>query len=147
MRISHKKGFVLALAIYFMILAAITSVGMYAYAGYIMREVGIGKKASVRGYYCAVAGARYAYILLKDPVAKLGPTSPYVTSNGITTLEHNGEIVTLTIGQSSGLGQDLLLYGDDALTVTVEENSYNPSTGLWQWTPDDGYRVIATFTT
>ena len=138
-RISDKKGFVLALAIYFVILAVITSIGLYTYSGYIVREAGIAKEVSVRGYYCAVAGVRYASILLKNPTTNLKKGSPYVTSGEITTLAFNGETVTLTINQGSSLGQDLLLSGNDSLIVTITE--YN--TGA-PWAPNS-YQVIADF--
>jgi hypothetical protein len=160
--ISRKNGFALALAIYFMILAAITSIGVYAYSSYIVREAKIDKGASVRGYYAVVAGARLAYILLKDPQTFLVTNKSYVTTkpgySTLTTPQHDGQKVFLTINPSStynGLGYELELRSGEKLEVTVEEynsadhaimdeyNTDNPSSP--QWTPDH-YRVIATFT-
>ena len=145
---SRKKGFILVLAIYFLIIAAITSIGMYAYAYYIARQVWIGKMTSTRGYYCAVAGARYAYILLKDPLDYLMTPNGHlpdpnitITGGSITTLPHNGETVTFTITPGSTLWLDLNMQGNDTLTVTIEE--WN--TGITDWT-DGNYRVTATFT-
>ena len=126
--ISRKKGFILALALYFVILATITSVGIYAYSEHIVREARIGKTSSARGYYCSVAGARYAYILLQNPETNFGFNKPGRTG-------FDGETYTFTIGPSStGLGHDLNLSGNDTITITVTEATNN-------------YQVVATFNT
>ena len=138
--IPRKKGFVLALAIYFVILATITSVGIYAYSEYIMREAGIGKVSSTRGYYCSVAGARYAYILLQNQTS--------ATGFGFVTAAMNSETKTLTIGPSStGLGHDLNLSGNDTLTITAQEctaTGSNPDNDP-NWNLANPYKVTADF--
>jgi len=142
--ISRKEGIVLALALYFIIIAAITSFGIYAYSSYIVEQVKINKSSFTRGYYYAIAGGRYMYVLLGDPLNKLkgptpGPAAPYVTSGGITTLPHDGETVTLTITPGSALGTDLKLNSNELITILIEEWKTGSA-----WT-DGNYRVTTTY--
>ena len=113
--ISHRRGYALIMALAFIIIACITSVGIYSYSLSIVREVRIEKKAATRSYYCSVAGARYAQIALKDPKD--------VTKFGFTDTTFNGEIKTITItGHAAGtLGADLNFSGNDTLTITATE--------------------------
>ena len=127
MDLKSKKGYALIMALFFVIISAITSLGLYTYAYYVSNQVGIQEPASSRRYYASIGGARYAYILLKDPLVNLkgSPSAaPYVTGGGITTLAHDGETVTLTITSTSALGIDLDLMGNETLTITIQE--YDP---------------------
>ncbi|MDP3791710.1 MAG: hypothetical protein Q8R38_06680 [Candidatus Omnitrophota bacterium] len=149
--ISLKKGFALALAIYFVILCAITSIGIYAYSGHIVRETVIDKGSSTRGYYYKIAGLRYAYIALKDPTTQLrgindpynlGDPGLYVSSTlGISDLPHNGDKVTLTIGSDSlPLGAELHLKSNEIIKVSIEE--WNTDVAEWA---NGNYKVTATY--
>ena len=134
--ILRKKGFALATAIYFVIIAAITSVGIYMYSSYMARETTIDKTNSTRGYYCALAGLRYAYILLKNPV-----------TNFSFDAAMNGESKTINITNSNPLYNDLGLGASDSLSITVTEyNSDSPGDPKDpQYIPPNNYRVTATF--
>ncbi|MDP2929213.1 MAG: hypothetical protein Q8O01_04025 [Candidatus Omnitrophota bacterium] len=127
--ILHKRGFVLIMATLFIVIAVVASVGIYSYSEYIVHEVRTEKKAAAKSYYCAVAGARYAQIVLKNPMD--------VARFGFTTAAFNGETKTMTItGHAAGtLGEDLDFRGNDTLTITATEinttdnpNSYQVET-------------------
>jgi len=136
--ISHKSGFVLIMATLFIVIAVVASVGIYSYSEYIVHEVRTEKKAAAKSYYCAVAGARYAQILLKNPVANFG--------SGITDTAFNGEIGTKTItGRATGtLGEDLNFSGNDTLTITATEyNTATPASTPWEV---NNYQVEIVFT-
>jgi len=121
MNIRNKKGFVLALALYFVIISMITSVALYTYAFHVARESGIQDPASARSYYAAIAAARYASILLASPTTNLASNSLYVTSGGITTDAHNGEFVIMTILPGSPLGLDLNMPSNNSITIRIDE--------------------------
>jgi len=70
--IKSRRGYILALAIIFMVVMAIVSIGMYAQAVYSTKEVRVDEVGQTRGYYAGVAALRYASILLRDPVALFG---------------------------------------------------------------------------
>ena len=139
--IPRKRGYTLIMVLLLMITAAIVSVGVYSYSGYIVREVRIDKRAAARGYYYAVAGARYAQILLKDPtnVTKFG-------FDGTGHAGFDGEVKTITVsGNAAGtLGADLNFSGNDTLTIKATEyNASNPSSTPWAV---NSYQVETTFT-
>ena len=69
MRISQKKGVALALVIMFIIVITIASLGLLASVEHVLKEVKVQEAETIRGYYAAVAGLRYARILLRDPGA------------------------------------------------------------------------------
>lgn len=136
MNISRNNGYAIMAALLFVIIAAITSVGIYAYSGYIAREVRINKNSAARGYYYSVAGARYAQILLKDPA----------TNFGFSTTAFNGEAKTVTVtGSAAGtLGADLNFSGNDTLTIKASEyNAGDPSSTPWEV---NSYQVETSFT-
>jgi hypothetical protein len=120
---ANKKGYALMMALAFILLAAITSVGIYAYSGHIMRDIGIKKKSSTKSYYHSVSGARYAQILLKDPVANFG----------FSTEAFDGESKSVTITNAAGtVGADIGLAAGDTLTVTATEyNTATPASTPW----------------
>ena len=77
-------------------------------------------------------------------MANLGTASPYVTSGGITTLQHDGETVTLFFSNgSSNFSTDINLYGNDELTITVTEYNINYP-ALTPWAVDN-YQLTADF--
>lgn len=123
MNIKSQKGFALGFAIFFVVLAAISSIAMYSSAFYLSNEVTVKDLNSVKGHYISMAGLRYAKILLKDPVANFGSDV------------NDGQPHTLTFSPGDGsLGTDLNLTGDDLLTVTA---TYSSATG---------YTLSASFT-
>lgn len=122
MRIRSKKGFALAYTMYFVMLAAIASIGVYSHAYYLSKEAQIQKPASLRGYYAAIAAERYAAILLKNPTAE--PLA-------FTDEAFNGESRSVPI--PSELKQALELKDNESLTVTVTEVA-------------DNYEIDASFT-
>ena len=134
--ISRKSGYALMLALLFVIVAAITSFGIYSYSEYIARDVRIAKKITTKGYYYSVAGARHAMILLKDSVANFG----------FSTEAFNGEVKTITItGSAAGtLGADLGFSGSDTLKITARE--YNPALPASTPWDIDAYQVETSFT-
>lgn len=105
MKLGSKKGFALAMALYFVVITGITSIGIYTYAFYVARESAVEGPGSIRGYYMAIAGLRYAAILLKDPTANFN------FNNGPVTL--SGQAYT-------DFEDNLGLSGNETLTVTVE---------------------------
>ncbi|MDO8536038.1 MAG: hypothetical protein Q7S30_03400 [Candidatus Omnitrophota bacterium] len=136
--ISRKKGFVLAIAIYFVLLVAITSIGIYSYSEHIVREASVDKGAFTRGYFSAISGARYAYILLQDPKTNFG-------FDGVGHLGFDGETYTLTIspGPLGSIGSDLNLTANDRVIVVIKEyDKNNPVSTPWD---ANSYQVNATF--
>jgi hypothetical protein len=67
LKTSSKKGYALIMALYFIIISAITSVVIYAYSYHISKEVSVSEVDYQKGYYAAVSALRYMSILLKDP--------------------------------------------------------------------------------
>jgi len=134
--ISRKSGYALMLALVFVVVAAITSFGIYSYSEHIAREVRVDKKIDAKSYYYSIAGARYAMILLENPV----------TNFGFSTEAFNGEVKTIAItGSAAGtLGANLGFSGRDTLTITARE--YNPA--LPASTPWDvnTYQIETSFT-
>ena len=124
MNIRSQKGFALGFAIFFVVLAAISSIAMYSSAFYLSNEVTVKDLNPVRGHYISVAGLRYAKILLKEPVANFGPN----VNDG---LPHT---LTFQPGDGKSFTSDLSLTGNDLLTVTA---TYYSATG---------YTVEAAFT-
>lgn len=113
MNIKSQKGFALGFAVFFVVLAAISSVAMYSAAFYLSNEVTVKDLNSVRGQYISMAGLRYAKILLKDPVANFGSTV------------NDGQPHTLTFspGDGKSLTSDLSLTGNDSLKITATYSS------------------------
>ena len=69
MNIKHTKGYALVMAIIFMIILSVSSIVLYNSVTHVGRELKIKEKQYVKGYYAAVAGLRYASIVLRDPPA------------------------------------------------------------------------------
>lgn len=129
MNIKSQKGFALGFAIFFVVLAAISSVAMYSAAFYLSNEVTVKDLDPMRGHYISMAGMRYAKILLKNPTT--APPAGF----GFSSTPLDGESHTLIYWSGDGLlGTDLNLTGNDLLTVTA---TYFSATG---------YTVSASFT-
>lgn len=129
MKLKSKKGFALAYVMYFIIIAAITSVGVYSHACYLSKETAVRKPVSLRSYYAAIAAQRYVLILLKNPTAE--PLS-------LQTAAFDGESVIRDITDS--LRQPLGLKTNEHITVTITEK------GPGNQIDTDSYEVRATFT-
>ena len=128
MNLISRKGFVLPIVIFFIILSFITSIGLYAACYYISKEIAIDEPNYIRGYYAALAGARYAYILLRDPTS--------VTGFHFDTTWSAGESRTLYIHSDQNHGafkNNIGLRDNDALIITATERS------------DGQYDVASTF--
>lgn len=69
MNIKNKKGYALIMAIIFIIILAISSIALYNSVTHVGRDLKIKEKRYVKGYYAAIAGLRYASILLRNPAA------------------------------------------------------------------------------
>ena len=130
MNIRSQKGFALGFAIFFVVLAAISSVAMYSSAFYLSNEVTVKDLNSVKGHYISVSGLRYAKILLRSPTT--APPAGF----GFSGTPSGGESHTLTFqpGDGKSFTSDLSLTGNDLLTVTA---TYYSATG---------YTVEAAFT-
>jgi len=125
MRLSFKKGYILAMAMYFMIIAAIMSVGIYAYAYYISKETTLDEINRIKGYNAAMGALRYTWILMGDPVANFGFITP----------EANGEIaIKHVLADYPVLAADLGLQPPHDVTIKVTE-----------WLVDGQYEVKATY--
>ncbi|MDO8536259.1 MAG: hypothetical protein Q7S30_04545 [Candidatus Omnitrophota bacterium] len=124
------------MVILFIILATVTSVVMYTHGYHITREVAIQEPNSIRGYYAAIAGMRYANLLLKDPKANFG-------FDMAGPEDFDGETATLTIDRSSALGSDIGLRDGDVVRIVVTEyNKNDPPSTPW---PADNYQITSVF--
>jgi hypothetical protein len=127
MRLSSKKGYIMAMAIYYVIIAALTSVGVYSYAYYISKEIKVDDVSHIKGYYSGMGGLRYASILLRDPTSATGfgfSANPPPA----------GQSRTITIASTTAvIGADLGLTGRNTLTITAAMRA------------DGQYDVSATF--
>ena len=72
MVIKSKKGYALILAMVFLIILGISSIGLYTSTTHFARETGVEEVLYTRGYYASIAGLRLAATLLEDPTANLG---------------------------------------------------------------------------
>lgn len=127
MNMRLKKGFLLAMAVYFMIVAGLTSIGLYMFAFQVSREAGIYGPKSVRSYYIGVAALRYAYIFLVDPTHRL--TNPEKGGTAWTSA-WDGDTATLNITSGSNYDEfyrDLELTSSEALSITIDEYDTNAS--------------------
>lgn len=126
MDIKSKKAYALVFAMILIIVLGLASIGLYSTTEYITVETKLKEQQYVRGYYAAIAGLRYARVLLQDPVALFGDTV------------HDGEEYTAP-------GTDDFFDHIDVdpadLTITITE--YDP--GDPQWAVDN-YQVTATYT-
>ena len=68
MHTTHEKGYTLILVLIFSIVLAIAGLGLYTSIKYITVEMQT-ETASIEAHYAALAGLRYAAILLRDPQA------------------------------------------------------------------------------
>ena len=139
MNIKSKKGFILAAAMLFIIIAGITSIGVYANSFYFAREAA-QEVNSIRGYYLSLAGERYAYILLKDP-GSLG------LSSDLNTTGMQGKSVTINIDSDSrysAFKNDIGLAAGEKLAITITEYSSSNAQGDSTW-GSTCYKVSASY--
>jgi len=124
MNIKSKKGFALAFAIIFAIVLTASILGVWAYVAHLMRETKVVDVRSKRGYYAAMAGLRYARVLLRDP-------------DGLVFDGYHNCLI-----EGDELGGDFFTDIDinpDDLTVTITE--WHTGCG---W-PEGEYKIIATY--
>lgn len=69
MNMKSKKGYVLVFAAIFAITLMVAAWGLWTYVTHLGQEVKVEEYRSTQGYYAAIAGLRYAYLLLHDPAA------------------------------------------------------------------------------
>lgn len=70
----NRRGLVLIIVIIFLVMTVIMSIGLYSAVSYLFRMQGAAEVERIKGYYTAVGGLRYAYILLKRPEVNLDPS-------------------------------------------------------------------------
>jgi len=122
--IRSKKGYVLPIAIFFVVLAALTSIGIYANGYFVTREIRVDEVSYVRGYFLSVAALRYAYIRLQDP-------SSLTFTNHVATLNDAGYTTFKT---------NIGLSGNENLVVTIERWHE----GVTEWNAGE-HKVSATY--
>gem|GEM_PF-2561390 len=91
MNTKNKKGYALMLAILLVIILAISGLGLYYSIEHLAKEIRIKEVNRIKGYYCAVAGLRYAAILLRDSAGNLGFTDPDNIEDFSTDDLHKGD--------------------------------------------------------
>ncbi len=111
MRIKSKKGFVLALIMIFVIIAMISSIGLYLSTEFLAREIRAKEVRHIQGYYADIAGLRYASILLRNP-ARYGIGAAAYTVTG-TELGGNFFLDIDAVGRLTVV-IDQIASGDDA---------------------------------
>lgn len=130
---TKRSGYILLMVMFFVVVSLISALTIGSYVTHITREFVINEKKSSQAYYTAVAGARYAYILLKDPVANFG----------FIDADLNGETPkSITISNSSQFGRDMHLDDNDVMTIKVEEWDED----ITEW-PEGNYKVTVTLKT
>jgi len=67
MNTKSGKGYALAMAIIFVIILTAAGLGLYYSVEHLTGEIRIQETGYARGYYAAIAGLRYASILLRNP--------------------------------------------------------------------------------
>lgn len=127
-----KKGYVLLLAVMLSFVLMASSVGLYAMVRYFVLETRIKEVEYIKGYYAAIAGLRYAWILLKDP-------EDYC---GFNTLDHDGETRTV-IGTELG-GNFFTNIGTTSQKLTITITEWNSLVTDPTWT-NGNYRVTVRY--
>ena len=64
----NKKGFILIVVAIFLVVAAITALGLYNSVYFVSKTQGIDEVKRIRGYYAASSGLSYANVILMNPV-------------------------------------------------------------------------------
>jgi len=106
-RLDSNKGYLLAIIMIFAAVLMTAMLGLQSYVRSSAKEVLRDETGYVKGYYAAMAGLRYASILLRDPEAiTFGAAHAYT----VTGTELGGDFMADVIGQ------DLA-----TLTVTITE--------------------------
>ncbi|UCD54597.1 MAG: hypothetical protein JSV93_03500 [Candidatus Omnitrophota bacterium] len=67
-----KKGYALVLSIILVIMLTIIGFGLYTSIEHSVKEIKLREIEYIKGHYAALAGQRYALILLQDPVGLFG---------------------------------------------------------------------------
>ncbi len=76
---NNRRGFAIVMAMIFLIVAAIASLGLYNSVYFVNKAQGIDEVRRIRGHYAASAGLSYASVILKDPVTC--PLTKHVKTN------------------------------------------------------------------
>jgi len=129
MNIKAKNGYGLLMVIFFIIVVLSVISGSFMFVEHLAKETRLHEVEYIRGYYAAMAGLRYAYILLEDPVVNCNFTLGHGDreSYTVTGLELGGDFFT-------DIHVDLA-----HLTITITER------GLLPPLVDPQYEVSATY--
>lgn len=110
MKIKDRKGAILIIAMFFIIVMAIVSVSLYYYVNDVFIS-GVKRSESIKGYYANIAALRYALLLVGDS-AILGTEGFFDESNKRTVV--GNEIAGLNFYTDTGLPSG-------RLTVIIEK--------------------------
>ena len=103
-----KKGYALAMSIILIIVLTIIGFGLYASIEHFVKEIKLQETEYIKGHYAALAGLRYATILLGDPVVLFGYEP--VTDNFVEiSLWDDYRDVAIDMGLSDRLDVTLLI--------------------------------------
>ncbi len=104
MNTRSKKGYALAMSVILIIVLTIIGFGLYASIEHFVKEIKLRETEYIKGHYAALAGQRYAMILLRDPEALFvlfGDTPPIAVNDSITiSLWDDYNAVALDMGLS-----------------------------------------------
>lgn len=89
MNIKCKKGYALIAVMVFVIISTIASFALYVSVENLTKEIRIQEVGYIRGYYAAIAGLRYAAILLRDPEGNL----EFTNSGAIETFSTDNLVI------------------------------------------------------
>ncbi len=120
MHIRSKKGYALAMSIIFVIVITIIGFGLYASIEHFVKEIKLQETEYIKGHYAALAGLRYATILLGDPETLFGYEP--VAGNSVTkSLWDDYNTVAVDMGLSDRLDVILVITKntDDEFDVTA----------------------------
>lgn len=123
-----KKGFVLIIVMVFSIITLVASAALFMGISATYKVAGVGEAQSIKGYYAAHAGARYAYVMLQDPAIM----SQLVADGNSVTVHANA-------APYDTLYADLNLQAPHDITITI---TYR----LIPATKTDDYLVTSTYT-
>lgn len=120
-----KRGSILIIVMIFVLVTAITSIGLYNAVYNVNKIEGISEVHKVQSYYAAMAGLRYAAVLLKDPELILGAGNVPVGKNS------SGTIFTTNSTLANQLG--LTAARDVAISITLRSDGQYDVTATANW--------------
>ena len=62
-----NKGFILIVVMIFSVVAMITTIALFKAITLTFKVAGVEQMERIKGYYAAIAGLRYANVMLQDP--------------------------------------------------------------------------------